>query len=193
MSGTNCARLLKITINNTLSIHRHLHLPLWPLAHRVSFHSLHSWLELPVMAWAALSFVTVYFCAVSTSTSHDPRRVRAGTCAPGTRLHVSAGELELPEQGAGPDRQRIKLWHSHHDSLLSTLWLTNRFQTTAAPPCLLRSSSVYPGPHHPDTFPSASWCCVQLSSPFVSTIPNVCHKGFSFPLCTITCVVPKGD
>lgn len=194
--GTNCAGAdyLKIKINNTQhSILCHLYLPLSQLTESGS-HSLHSWLELPVMAWTPQSFVTVHFSAVSTSTSHDPRRMRAGTCAPRTGLHVSASELELPDQGRGLTGIVLNSdTHTPRPSPVSSV--TN--QPLSAPSTSTLSASVAFSlfwPLSPWHFPFSFLVLGALSSPFpTSTFPNVCHRGFSFPLCTITCVVPKGD
>ncbi len=115
---------------------------------------------------------------VSTSTSNDPRRVIAGTCAPRTKLYVSARWTVAARAGVGPDRQCINSDTHTTDSLPSPLWLTTAFrpqhlhlgcfgrlQYILAPITLTLSLQL------PDAV-------CTLFSFCLSTIPNVCHNGF---------------
>lgn len=107
-----------------------------------------------LMASAALSFVTVHFSRgvclyLPWPPPHESRHLRSGNRAPRVNRQTGAARA-----GAGLDRRHIKLWHSHWASFPFSPWLTNRFQAWAPPPCLLLSTSGFPGPDRAATFSS---------------------------------------
>lgn len=113
---------------------------------------------------------------------HESRHLRSRNQAP--RVNRQTGDARAE---AGPDRRRIKLWHSHRDSFPFSHWLTNRLQARAPPPCLLLSTSGFP------SLPlSVHLTCTGAVSPHSPRPTSSTSVAWVFSSCTIACVEPKG-